>query len=351
MPMYLDKKIVANSSNAAAQRQQILNMRQAFAMREARHAEEMGMQFNAAARLPQDAYRDFDRTIKRIMAGDEGSNIVNLLPVRSLPIGKIVAEYAKASDSGSAQATISGRQAHKLDNAAYTYDGALVLIHDDAFGRQWREVEAMRSEDFDALIDDQANSVRAVNRSINNHVINGVANVEYKGANAFGMKNSPNTQPLNLGAAGVNVDLTSDAITYADAEKAFLTALKVLQGSANNVDYPITFAVSADIWFNLLKTKTTDTNFTSALAALKALPGVAGIIKTNGTQLTGNQFLAWANSDQYIQIQSGMAVNTQPVIRQMFNDPFNFVTWGAAGLLIKADSAGRSGVMYARNIS
>ena len=198
MPMYLDKKIVANSSNAAAQRQQILNMRQAFAMREARHAEEMGMQFNAAARLPQDAYRDFDRTIKRIMAGDEGSNIVNLLPVRSLPIGKIVAEYAKASDSGSAQATISGRQAHKLDNAAYTYDGALVLIHDDAFGRQWREVEAMRSEDFDALIDDQANSVRAVNRSINNHVINGVANVEYKGANAFGMKNSPNTQPPEL---------------------------------------------------------------------------------------------------------------------------------------------------------
>lgn len=351
MPLYLDKKIVANSSNAAAQRNQILSMRDAFAANEAAYAERFGVQYNAAARLPQDAYRDFDRTIKRIMAGDEGSNIVNLLPVRSLPIGKIVAEYAKASDSGSAQATISGRQAHKLDNAAYTYDGALVLIHDDAFGRQWREVEAMRSEDFDALVDDQANSVRAVARSINNHVINGVANVEYKGANAFGMKNSPNTQAFNLGAAGQNVDLTSDAITYADTEKVFLAALKVLQGSANNVDYPITFAVSADIWFNLLKTKTTDTNFTSALAALKALPGVADIIKTNGSQLSGNQFLAWANSDQYIQIQSGMAVNTQPVIRQMFNDPFNFVTWGAAGLLIKADSAGRSGVLYARSIS
>lgn len=351
MPLYLDKKIVANSANAAAQRQQILNMRQAFAMREARHAEEMGMQFNAAARLPQDAYRDFDRTIKRIMAGDEGSNIVNLLPVRQLPVGKIVAEYAKASDSGSAQATISGRQAHKLDNAAYTYDGALVLIHDDSFGRQWREVEAMRTEDFDALIDDQANSVRAVARSISNHVILGVTGVEYKDRQAFGMKNSPNTQSLNLGAAGVNVDLTSSTATYADFEKAILAALAALQGAANNVEMDITFAFSSQIWFNALRRGTTDTNFQTFLEALRRIPGVADIVRTNGTQLTGNQFLAWANSDQYIQIQSGMAVNTQPVIRQMFNDPFNFVTWGAAGLLIKADAAGRSGVLYARVIS
>jgi len=350
MPMYLDKKIVANSSNAAAQRRQILNMRQSYGLREQAFGEQYGMQYNAAARLPQDVYRDFDRTIKRVMTGDEGSSIVNLLPVRSLPLGKIVVEYAQASDSGNAQATIAGRQAHKLDNAAYTYDNALVLIHDDSFGRMWIEVEGMRSEDFDALIDDQANSVRAVNRSINNHVINGVTGVEYKTAQAFGMKTSPNTQTLNLGAAGVNVDLTSPTATYADFEKAILAALSALQGAANNVEMDITFAFSAEIWFNALRRGTTDTNFQTFLEALRRIPGVADIVRTNGTQLTGNQFLAWANSDQYIQIQSGMAVNTQPVIRQMFNDPFNFVTWGAAGLLIKADAAGRSGVLYARNI-
>ena len=351
MPMYLDKTIVANSANAAAQRNQILNMRNAFAANEAAHGERFGMQYNAAARLPADAFRDFDRAIKRIMAGDEGSNIVNMLPVRSLPVGKIVAEYAQASDSGSAQATISGRAAHKMDRAAYTYDGGLVLIHDDSFGRQWREVEAMRSEDFDALVDDQANTVRSVQRSIANHVILGVADVEYKGTNAFGMKTSPNTQDLNLGAAGVNVDLTSPSATYADFEKAILAALAALQGAANNVEMDITFAFSSQIWFNALRRGTTDTNFQTFLEALRRIPGVADIVRTNGTQLTGNEFLAWANSDQYIQIQSGMAVNTQPVVRNMFNDPFNFVTWGAAGLLIKADAAGRSGVLYARSIS
>jgi len=359
MSLYLDKQIIANSGNAKAQYNQIVNMRKLHGNREANLIGEaasaglMGNSFLAAnaGRVPQDTYRDFDRTIKRVMAGDEGANIVSLLPTRSLPVGKIVAEYAQASDSGIAQATISGRQAHKLDRAAYDYDGALVLIHDAAFGRQWREVEAMRSEDFDALQDDQSNTVRAVRRIIYDHALNGVADVQYKGVEAYGMKNSPNTQSLQLGAAGVNVDLTSASATYADFEKAIIAALTALQGPANNVDMNITFAVSSEIWFNALRTGTTDSNFRNTLEALRNIPGVADIVKSNGSQLSGNEFLAWANSDEYVQLQVGMAVNTQPVVRNMFNDPYNFVTWSAAGLLIKADTAGRSGVLYARVIA
>lgn len=351
MALYLDKKIVANSGNAAAQHAEITANRKAFELQEAMFGDRFGVRYNAAARLPQDAFRDFDRTIKRVMAGDEGSSIVNMLPVRSLPVGKIVAEYGRASDSGRGQATISGRAAHKLDRAAYDYDGALVLIHDDAFGRMWREVEAMRSEDFDALQDDQANSVRAVQRSINDHIFNGVAGLEYKGAEAYGIKTSDNVQSLNLGAAGINVDLTSPSATYADFESAIIAALSALQGAANNVEMDITFGFSSQIWFNALRRGTTDTNFETILAALRRIPGVADIVRTNGSQLIGNEFIAWANSDQYIQIQSGMAVNTQPVVRNQYNDDFNFVTWGAVGLLIKADAVGRSGVLYARSIS
>lgn len=358
MSLYLDKQIIANSGNAKAQHNQIVNMRKLHANREQSlitEAVNAGLMANSflaanAGRVPQDTYRDFDRTIKRVMAGDEGSAVISLLPTRSLPVGKIVAEYAQASDSGIAQATISGRQSHKLDRAAYEYDDALVLVHDAAFGRQWREVEAMRSEDFDALQDDQANTVRAVRRSIYDHAFNGVADVNYKGAEAYGMKNSPNTQSLQLGAGGVNVDLSSSSATFADFEKAIVATLTALQGSANNVEMDITFAFSADIWFNALRTGTTDTNFTTILEACRRIPGVANIVKTNGTQLSGNEFLAWANSDEYIQLQVGMAVNTQPVVRNMFNDPYNYVTWGAAGLLIKADTEGRSGVLYARVI-
>lgn len=353
MSLFLDKKIVTNSSNAKAQFNQIVANRKMFENREdalVAEAVRAGMVANSG-RLPQDTYREFDRTIKRVMTGDEGSSVVNLLPSTSIPVGKIVAEYGQASDSGSAQASISGRKAHLLDNAAYEYDGSLVLIHDDSFGRQWREVEAMRSEGFDGLQDDQSNCVRSVQRSINDHVFNGVADVSYKGTSAYGMKNSPNTQALDLDASGLNVDLTSTSATYADFEKAIVGALTVLQGAANNVEMDITFAFSSEIWFNALRTGTTDTNFTTILEACRRIPGVANIVKTNGTQLSGNEFLAWANSDQYIQIKTGMAVNTQPVVRQMFNDAYNYVTWGATGLLIKADTAGRSGVLYARAIN
>lgn len=360
MSLYLSKQIVANSGNAQAHYDQIVNMRKLHANREKSlitEAVNAGLMVNSggylaanAGRLPADTFREFDRTIKRVMAGDEGSAVVGLLPTRSLPVGKIVSEYAQASDSGIAQATISGRQAHKLDRAAYTYDNALVLVHDAAFGRQWREVESMRSEDFDALQDDQSNTVRAVQRSINNHVFLGVPDASYKGSSAYGIKNATNTQSLDLDSSGVNVDLTSSTATYADFEKAIVAALQALQGSANNVEMDITFAFSPEIWFNSLRTGTTDTNFTTILEALRRIPGVANIVKTNGSQLSGNEFIAWANSDQYIQLQVGMAVNTQPVIRNMYNDPYNFVTWGAAGLLIKADSAGRSGVLYAREI-
>lgn len=358
MSLYLDRKIVANSSNARAQYNQVTHMRDAWAAIEQKHGAEMGLQYNALARMtgnearvPQDTFLDFDRTVKRVMAGDEGANVISLLPQRSLPVGKIVTEYAQASDAGQAQATISGRQAHKLDRTAYDYEGALVLIHDAAFGRPWREVEAMRTEDFDALQDDQFNTVRAVRRSIYDHAFDGVADVQYKGATAYGIKNAPATQDLDLGASGVNVDLTSATATYSDFESAIIGALQALQGAANNVEENITFAFSPEIWFNALRTGTTDTNFSSTLEALRNIPGVANIVKTNGTQLSGNEFLAWANSEEYIQLQVGMAVNTQPVVRNMFNDPFNFVTWGAFGLLVKEDYQGRSGVLYAREIS
>lgn len=349
--LYLNKQRVERHSNARAQRAEIVRKRNMFAANEQHLGERFGAAYNLAARLPQDAYREFDRTVVRVMAGDEGQNIINLLPSRNLPIGKIVAEYGIASDSGEGRASITGRRAHQLDRAAYEYDGALVLIHDDGFGRPWREVEGMRSEDFDALQDDQANSVRAVSRSVANHVILGVADVEYKERNASGMKTHPNTQDLDLGTSGQNVDLTAGATSFADIESAFIAALNVLQGRSNNVMMDITFAVSSEIWSNLRRRTTNDGEYLTFLEGLKRIPGVADIVRTNGDQLTGNEFLAWANGEQYIQIQTGMVVNTQPVIRTQFNDDFNFITWCASGLLVKRDASGRSGVLYAREIT
>ena len=76
MSLYLDKQIIANSGNAKAQYNQIVNMRKLHGNREANLIGEaasaglMGNSFLAAnaGRVPQDTYRDFDRTIKRVIA-------------------------------------------------------------------------------------------------------------------------------------------------------------------------------------------------------------------------------------------------------------------------------------------
>lgn len=350
MAFFLDQAIVANSANANAQWGEVVRRRRAFRRQEDHFGQMHGPQVNAAARIPQDVYRDFDNQTKQLMTGDEGGVILNdLLPLaRSVHIGKIVSEYRQVSDATLARSSISGQHSKPTDKVEYDYDGTLVLIHDAAVSREWRELEAMRSEDFDAVIDDQAAAVRAVRRQVLDNFLNGAPGVLYKGQASYGIKNSPNTQAMDLGAAGLNIDLTSAALTYAQAESVFLAVLSVLQGSANNVEMPITFYISAEIWFNLLRSGTNDTRFRNFLEALRALPGVADIKKTNGANaLTGNEFFAIALSSQYVQPVVAMGMTTTPMLRLTPYSDWSSLVWTAAGLQIKADAQGRSGVLYA----
>ena len=350
MSFYLDKQIVANSRNAKSQWDEVVRRRKAFNANEQHFGQIHGPQVNAAARIPQDVFRDFDSQTKQLMTGDEGGVILDLLMplARSVPIGKIVSEYRQVSDATEAQSSISGQHRKPMDSVTYDYDGTLVLIHDAAFGREWRELEAMRSEDFDGLIDDQAAAVRAVRRQLVDNFMNGAPDVKYKGQESFGIKNSPNTQTLDLGTSGLATDLTDSATTYQEIEQVFINVLNVLQGSANNVEQEITFVVSADIWFNLLRRGSNDMAFRTFVEQLRTLPGVADIQKTNGANaLEGNEFIAMAASSQYIQPVVGMGVTTTPMQRLTPYADWNALTWSAAGLQVKADNQGRSGVLYA----
>lgn len=355
MAFYLDKKIIANSREARGQFDEIKRRRKTFEVTEEAMATQHGMEVNAAARIPQDVFRDFDNQTKQLMTGDEGGVILDaLLPLaRSVHIGKIVSEYRRVSDAGEAQSSISGQHRKPTDHVTYDYDGTLVMIHDSAFSREWRELEGMRSEDFDALIDDQAASVRAARRQLVDNFLNGTTDangnpIVYKGQTSYGIKNSPNTQQLDLGAGGLAVDLTSSTTTFAQIEAAILTVLQTLQGAANNVDMDITFYVSSEIWFNLLRRGTNENNWQTFLEALRNIPGVADIRKTNSQNaLSGNEFIAYAASSQFLQPVVGMAMTTTPMVRLTPYADWNSLVWTAAGLQVKADMQGRSGVLYA----
>lgn len=346
MSFFLTKQLVANSKQAAAQHAEVVQRRQAEDSMIQMWNAQRGVDVNVG-RIPQDVYRDFDSTTKVLMTGDEGGVLLNdLLPLaRSVSIGKITSEYRKVSDSGLARSSISGQHSKPMDHVYYDYEGTVVAIHDSAFGREWREFEAMASEGFSPIADDQAAAVRAVRRKVIDNFTNGDSNLVFKGVSSFGIKNSPGTQLLSLGAGGLNVDLTSASTTFAQMQSVFLAALTVLQGRANNVEQDIDFYVSPEIWFNVLRTGTNDTRFQTFLAGLLATAGVRSIKKTN--LLVGNQFYALALNSQYIQPVIGMAMTTTPILRTTPFSDYNWLVWMAAGILVKRDMLGRSGALYA----
>ncbi len=347
MSMFFSKQQLAvNGIQMAMQRNEVLTRRR-FANNQNDVLQQMaGLDVNVG-RIPQDVYRDFDNQTKSLMTGDEGGVLLDaLLPLaRSVDIGKIVSEYRRVSDGLIARSSISGQHSKPVDHVGYDYDGTLVLIHDSAFGREWREFQAMQSEGFNPIVDDQAASVRAVRRKVLDNFVNGDPNAKFKGISSFGIKNAPGTAALNLGAGGLNVDMTSVNTTFAQMQSVYLAAVTLLQGRQNNVEQDIDFFVSPEIWFNSARTGTNDTRFASFLDGLRALPGVKSIRRTN--VLVGNQFMALTLDRQYIQPVVGMAMSTVPMTRQDYFSDYHWLTWMAAGIVIKRDAAGRTGVLYA----
>lgn len=342
MPFYISK-------NAhASQLEMVANARAANWAHETHLMTVNGLQVNDA-RIPADVWRDFDNQTKQLMLSDEGSVLMqDLAPLaRNVDVGKIVSEYRRfAENELEVRRSIDGQHAKPVNNTSYDYDGALVLVHSTQVGRNWRELAGMRSAGYDALLDDQAAAVRYVRKSMVDDFVDGTPNLKYKGYSSLGIKANPNTKALDLGATGLNVDLTDASTTFEQAWGVFVAALQQLQGNGNNAVGNVTFYLSDAIWFNLLRIANPGTSNTETiLDGLQRIPGVAGFKRSDA--VTGNEFLAVILSSEYIRPIIGMPVTTTPIPRVTPMDDWHVLVWSAAGLQVKADAQGRSGVLYA----
>lgn len=348
MAFYVDKKGLEENPGLKKQHQFIVNARTANWEHETGLMKAAGLEVNEA-RIPADVWRDFDTQTKTLMLSDEGGVLLNdLMPLaRNVHIGKIVSEYRRyGADELEVRSSIDGQHRKPVNHVSFDYDGAIVLVHSTQVGRVWRELEGMRSEGYDALLDDQAAATRFVRKRTVDNFVDGTPDLTYKSYQAFGIKNNPNTIALNLGAAGLNVDLTSPTLTFAQAWDAFVAALQALQGQGNNAVGNVTFYISDAIWFNLLRIANPGTSNTETiLQGLQRIPGVAGFKRTD--TVTGNEFLAIILSSEYIRPVVGMPVTTTPIPRVTPMDDWHVLVWGASGLQVKADAQGRSGVLYA----
>lgn len=301
-----------------------------------------------AARTPADVWRDFDASARTIMTGDDGMGLLLDLEAlaRNVDVGKTISEYRQIGEAElEVRISMDGNHQKPVNKGSTSYDGTPIPVYSTQIGCHWREYRTMLSEGYDELADLRDDGIRTVRRELAYAFVNGVS-LTHKGYTAYGIKNNPNTLALNLGAGGLAIDLTSPSTTYEQMRTVFVAVLKTVQGSGNNAVGAMTHYLSDAIWFNMLRVANPSTSATETiLDAMQRIPGVGTFKKSDS--FTGNEFASMILSSQYVRPIIGMPVTATPIARVTPMDDWNNMIWCAAGLQIKADSAGRSGVLYA----
>lgn len=337
--------MTANSANASQMQKQwamLNNQRKAFNMQE----DVLAQQFSVnSGRVPADVWRDMDAQTSTLMRQPNLTLLTDLMPLaKSLDIGKIFSEYRIAGDAGNTKSSVSGDTDILVDKTPYTYDGNIIPVHTVGWSRDFREVAGMRSEGFDGLIDDSANSTRNLQNKLADYIYNGDANVVFNAKQGYGVKNHPNTLPIDLGAGGLNINLgtSTDGVAIRRAFQSIRDSLRI----TNAVMGQITFYVSRTILSNLEQAwNSTNSSNVTVLEMVRKLEGVAAV--KEDASLTGNQVIALCLDSMYIRPLVGMATGTYAVPRTMFNSKYSFYAANAVGLEIRKDATGKSAVAYA----
>lgn len=309
-----------------------------------------GLKANAGL-IPQDVFQEFDNVTVERFRSDDGDTFLNdLLPLsRSISIGKLVHKFRQASDAGRVQTSMSGQIGVKFDQVEFIFDGSIVPVHDAGFFRNWREWNAMTSEGFDALVDDQRETVAAVRRHLADQFLDGHTdtdgnNIVVDGISWGGMRNDSRVAQVDLGAGGINFDFTDNTKTGDENKNKFIEIRDVLF-ITNKCEQDATYYVSREIMSNWERKFSTQYDSKIIMQELADLMGVAAIKVSS--KLSGNELMAMVLTTQRIRPIVGMALNTVANPRPMFNSNYEFVTWAATGFEIREDFAGNTCALFA----
>lgn len=341
---YFSSQLIANSRPHAAWWDEVNADRDWFHNME----NQMAALQNASAVLPRDAWLELDGITRRVMRADEGQAwMQDLMPLaKPVNIGKLVVLNRVSGDAGVVVRSMSGQVPVPLDKVNYDYRGTPVPIFSTAYGREWREWNTLQSENFDALADDQEAHTAKIRRDMALYALNGDSSIVFQGYTAYGIRTSPFSKILNIGASGANINLTT---ATADQIDAFFTQTMGAMLDANLVTGKVNLYVSPDIGRRLDMSYSGSSGFKGGtLLAYLLTNRRIGKIEVS-FELSGNEFFGFVPSSEYIRPLVGMAVNTTAKTRQNPTDNYQFLIMGAMGIEIRADINGKSGVFYSTN--
>ena len=301
--------------------------------------------------IPKDVYQDFDKASVQRMRSDDGDTYLNdMLPnSRSVSIGKLIQKFRQSSDAGNAQTSMTGQTGINMDQVDYSYDGSIVPIHDTGFSRNWREWNAMQSEGFDALIDDQREDVATIRQRLadsflDGHLDNDGNTIVVDGLKWEGMRNDSRVAQVDLSGSGLNYDFTDQTKTGEEIKAAFIQVRDVLR-ITNNCARDAIYYVSRDIASNFERRFSTQYDAKIIMQELADLMGVEAIKETS--KLSGNQMMGFVNDADYVRPVVGMGVNTVALPRPVYNSDYQFATWAAIGWQVRTDYFGKTCALYA----
>lgn len=354
---YFDDQLVANSRPHQQWWGEVSLAREHFHRTEDAHASlygDIAGVHNASAILPRDAWLDLDTITRSVLRDDGGEVFMADLMALAKPvnIGKLVHMTRVASDANNPVIrSMTGQVPVPMDKVTYDYRGVPVPIFSAGYGREWREWNTLRSENFDALADDQEAAVDKLKRDQADFVLDGDSTITFQGYTATGIRTSSLSKAINLGTAGggANIDLTA-AGTTSDAIDGFFTQTLGAMLDANLVTGKVNIYVSPEIGRNLDRPYSGAEGFKTG-TLLQHLLTNRRINKIEVTfKLSGNEFFGFVPNASFIRPIVGMAVNTTAMARPNPTDNYQFLVMGALGIEIRGDFNNKAGVFYSTDI-